>query len=352
MSSANRIEADGFKSHLALVRRPDRCGVQLKRVPGIVAAPGDFVCRTLIAGICGTDLQILRGARNDPARILGHEGLSMVEGVAATADEQWLGTVVAINPTPVSGPAEFGHTIEGMMQQRFLLPARLRSLVVPAPTELSADLAILAEPLASVLTCADILDRLARPVRILAVGRGTIGKLLRIAFPTACTSASEVRVIGTKEGVLIDGGSFDVAILCSSREDALVALRIGVDAVRDGGVLYLFGGIASGYHDAALPGIDLGEIRARHTGGRISRPIAQRCQTNIDGKWILVTGHRGSSNAMLNRAMIDLSIGAKVYGPLLQIMTNPDKAVRALNNAVGYPPIRPWTKLGIDLRSW
>lgn len=71
MFSGDRISLTGSKSHLALVRSPGMGAPTLKQVRTPVALPGDFVCRTLIAGVCGTDLQILRGVRGDPARILG-----------------------------------------------------------------------------------------------------------------------------------------------------------------------------------------------------------------------------------------------------------------------------------------
>lgn len=352
MFSSDRISLSGSKSHLALVRPPGMGAPILEQVRAPVALPGDFVCRTLIAGVCGTDLQILRGVRDDPARILGHEGVAVVEEVAAKADKHWLGATIAVNPTPDWGSAELGHTLHGMMQQRFLVPARLRSLVVSSPAELPADLAILAEPLASVLTCADILKRIADPIRVLAVGRGTIGQLLRLALGTACASVREVVVTGTKETAAIEHGAFDTVILCSSRQDLAAALDIGLDALNDGGILHLFGGLPPECRDPRLPEVDLSEIRARNTGGRVGCPLAEQCQTTIGHKRVSITGHRGCSNAMLSRAMLELSAHPDTYRPLLTIVTDPEEAVATLRNAVGYPPVRSWTKLGIDFRRW
>ncbi|MCV3205439.1 alcohol dehydrogenase catalytic domain-containing protein [Mesorhizobium sp. YC-39] len=352
MFSGDRISSAGTKSHLALVRPPGMGAPRLEQVRKPVALPGDFVCRTLIAGVCGTDLQILRGVRDDPARILGHEGLAVVDEVAAKADERWLGATIAVNPTPDWGAAELGHTLDGMMQQRFLVPARLRSLVVPSPAELAADLAILAEPLASVLTCGGILERVAEPIRVLVVGRGTIGQLLRIALKTACASVRDVTVIGTKETAGIESGAFDTVILCSSRQDVAAALSIGLDALCDDGILHLFGGLPSEGRDPRLPGVDLSEVRARNTGGRVGWPLAEQCQTAIGHKRVSITGHRGSSNAMLTRAMLDLCARPDSYRPLLTIVADPEEAVRTLRDAVGHPPVRSWTKLGIDFRRW
>ena len=45
----------------------------------VSAEPGVWL-RVLRAGICGTDLQILRGVRDDRAEILGHEGVVALMG--------------------------------------------------------------------------------------------------------------------------------------------------------------------------------------------------------------------------------------------------------------------------------
>jgi threonine dehydrogenase-like Zn-dependent dehydrogenase len=351
MFSGDRISTTGSNSHLALVRPPGRGAPRLERVGKLAALPGDFVCRTLIAGVCGTDLQILRGVREDPARILGHEGVAVVEEVAAKADQHWLGATIAVNPTPGCGPVELGHTLDGMMQQRFLVPARWRSQVVPSPTELTADLAILAEPLASVLTCGGILKQVAEPIRVLVIGQGTIGQLLRIALGTVCASVRDVVVIGTKGTVGIEHAAFDTVILCSSRLDVAAALTIGLHALCDGGILHIFGGIPSEFRDPRLPGVNLGEIRARNTGGRVGWPPTVQCQT-IGQKRVSITGHRGCSNATLTRAMLELSARPDAYRPLLTIMADLEEAIRTLRAAVGNPPVRSWTKLGIDFRRW
>ncbi|TPI16207.1 cyclitol dehydrogenase [Mesorhizobium sp. B4-1-3] len=352
MFSADRINLAPSKSHTGLVRPPGMGAPKLTQVRAPVVQPGDIVCRTLVAGVCGTDLQILRGIRDDPARILGHEGVAVVDEVAAKADERWLGTTIAVNPTPDWGAAELGHTLDGMMQQRFLVPARLRSLVVSSPAELPADLAILAEPLASVLTCGSILKHVAEPISVLVVGRGTIGQLLRLALGIACGSVRDVAVTGTKETAEIEHRAFDTVILCSSRQDAAAALAIGLGAVCDGGILYLFGGLPSEGRDPRLPGVNLNEVRARNTGGRAGRPVVEQCQTTIGHKRVTIAGHRGSSNAMLTRAMLDLCAHPGAYRPLLTIVTDPEEAARTLHDAVGTPPVRPWTKLGIDFRRW
>ncbi|MBZ9737140.1 alcohol dehydrogenase catalytic domain-containing protein [Mesorhizobium sp. CA18] len=352
MFSGDRINLALSKSHIALVRPPGIGAPKLTQVRAPVVQPGDIVCRTLVAGVCGTDLQILRGIRDDPARILGHEGVAIVDEVAAKADERWLGTTIAVNPTPDWGAAELGHTLDGMMQQRFLVPARLRSLAVSSPAELPADLAILAEPLASVLTCGSILKQFAEPISVLVVGRGTIGQLLRLTLGIACESVRDVSVTGTKETAQIEHRAFDTVILCSSRQDAATALTIGLSALRDGGILYLFGGLPSEGRDPRLPGVNLNEVRARHTGGRAGRPFVEQCQTTIGHKRVRIAGHRGSSNAMLTRAMLDLCARPGAYRPLLTIVTDPEEAVRTLHDAVGTPPVRSWTKLGIDFRRW
>jgi hypothetical protein len=119
----------------------------------------------------------------------------------------------------------------------------------------------------------------------------------------------------------------------------------------DGGILHIFGGIPSEFRDPRLPGVNLGEIRARNTGGRVGWPPTVQCQT-IGQKRVSITGHRGCSNATLTRAMLELSARPDAYRPLLTIMADLEEAIRTLRAAVGNPPVRSWTKLGIDFRRW
>ncbi|MBI5237791.1 MAG: alcohol dehydrogenase catalytic domain-containing protein, partial [Deltaproteobacteria bacterium] len=59
----------------------------LKELPPPAPGPGEVLIRVTLAGICGTDLQILRGY-HDFRGVLGHEFVGVVAG---PPDSPWLG---------------------------------------------------------------------------------------------------------------------------------------------------------------------------------------------------------------------------------------------------------------------
>jgi threonine dehydrogenase-like Zn-dependent dehydrogenase len=339
-------------THLALARRPGYGPLAAKRLPRPALAPGDLLCRTHVAGVCGTDLQILAGMRDDSAMVLGHEGLLTVEAVTDKQDEALLGQRVVFNPTnPETGKAELGHSLSGLMQQRCLVPKRMRPLVLLAPPGLTAELAVFAEPLASVLFAAEVMAAMARPERVLSVGRGTIGRLLQVALPRVCGSVRDVVVTAAGGDGGIEASGFDAAILCASRETFANAMRIGLQNVRPDGVVHLFGGLPPDYRDRELPDVDLACIRSRNSGGLRGNPAGDRVAMRSGGS-VMISGHRGASNAMIGRAMEELVANAEFYLPLLTIVSTPEAAIGALAGAIERPPSRAFTKLGIDMRSW
>ena len=73
---------------LAAVVRAKRVAVVDKRVPRL--RPGWALVRVRLAGICNTDLEILRGYHNFHGT-LGHEFVGEVERVASARDTEWVG---------------------------------------------------------------------------------------------------------------------------------------------------------------------------------------------------------------------------------------------------------------------
>jgi len=66
--------------------------IRVEEVPRPRAGPGEAVIRVTLTTICGTDLHILKGdvPSCQPGRILGHEGVGIVEQVG--------GAVAAFKP--------------------------------------------------------------------------------------------------------------------------------------------------------------------------------------------------------------------------------------------------------------
>ena len=71
----------------------------------VVCDPGDAVVRVTTTTICGTDLHILKGdvATVVPGRILGHEGIGIVESVGAAVTAFHTGDRVLISCISASG---------------------------------------------------------------------------------------------------------------------------------------------------------------------------------------------------------------------------------------------------------
>ena len=60
------------------LRKSDSRGVELVETALPVCRVDDVVIAPRYVGLCGTDLNILRGGRADRAQILGHEGVAEV----------------------------------------------------------------------------------------------------------------------------------------------------------------------------------------------------------------------------------------------------------------------------------
>ena len=326
-----------MSSYLAFVRNVPSGGLRIERrqYPRELST-GDLLCRTQIAGICGTDLQILRGLRTDRAAVLGHEGLAVVE--ATHTVENMVGQTIIVNPTdPITGVAEVGHSDEGLLQELFVAPARWRNQIDREGNRracrLTPQLAVLAEPLASVLTAMSVIQRVHRPRRVLIVGRGTAGHLFRISLSRLCNSMRDIVMIGTSEGGGIPRASFDTTVLCANRDRTETAIRIGVRALRSEGVLYLFGGISNEYADPLFPGMSLSAIRFRNSGGIGRDPVGIPFILS-DERVLTVSGSRGTSNRDMTNAMDELVANPSAYLGLLTIVSEPHVALFASLSAL------------------
>jgi alcohol dehydrogenase len=71
----------------------------LDRPKPTVQAPTDAVVRLLHASICGTDLHILKGdvPSIEPGRVLGHEGVGVIESLGSAVQTLELGQRVLIS---------------------------------------------------------------------------------------------------------------------------------------------------------------------------------------------------------------------------------------------------------------
>lgn len=169
--------------------------------PAPVKKPGWAVIKVALAGICKTDMEILKGYRGFRG-VLGHE---FVGTVTASDDARWIGRRVAGEITAACGKCgfcaeELGRhcpdsstlgifNLDGCMADRCTLP--LENLL-PLPDDISDERAVLIEPLSA--TC-EILEQV--PVsgneRIIVLGDGRLGILCAWVLATA---SADVTLIG------------------------------------------------------------------------------------------------------------------------------------------------------------
>jgi threonine dehydrogenase-like Zn-dependent dehydrogenase len=149
--------------------------------------PGEALVRTRLAGICNTDLEIVRGYLGFNG-VLGHEFVGEVvwaDSAPQLVDRRVVGEINAYcgecagcrrgDPTHCPHRTTLGiGGRDGVMAEYFTLPAHL---LYPVPDSVPDTAAVFAEPLAAAL---EITDRLhVRPTqRVVVLGDGKLGVLI------------------------------------------------------------------------------------------------------------------------------------------------------------------------------
>ena len=198
--------------------RYSRLGGLALRDVEIPELPGDdwVLARTLLGGICGTDLAILAQAQppgsilqafSSSPMILGHENVAVVERVGPAVGKEWLGRRVCVEPTlccevrgidppcPRCRAGQFGicenfgadgagasrlppgtsigynRATGGSFGEYFLAH---RSQLVPVPDDMSDEQAVLTDPLACSLHAVLRAD-LSSARSVLVYGAGVLG---------------------------------------------------------------------------------------------------------------------------------------------------------------------------------
>jgi threonine dehydrogenase-like Zn-dependent dehydrogenase len=153
-------------------------------------APGEALIRVILAGICSTDLEIVKGYGGGVQGVLGHEFVGMVESVADDADKEWVGrrVVGTINlgcrecqvclsdgPEHCPNRTVLGiHGKDGVFADYVTLP--VPNLLIVAE-EVADDEAVFTEPLAAALRIRDQV-RIRPSQRTAVVGPGRLGLLI------------------------------------------------------------------------------------------------------------------------------------------------------------------------------
>ena len=349
MNRASRAE-----QHQALVRRAPEVVVEQRGTP--VPGAGEVLIAPTIAGLCGTDIQMLRGLRSDPAPVIGHEGVGHIVALGAGASDRFtVGDLVVVNPThPTDDAFLLGHNIDGMLQERVLIPASAveGGLVLSVPELPTPELFALLEPLAAVRYSMSLLEP-EHPEVLVVYGDGVVGHLAVRAAARWLDSVKEtVLVHHTEHGLKwtssagtgpdissrLDhveevraavAGRASAALVATPRNATVACLESALRALPEPTTIDLVGGLAADARTPLLPGVDPGAVRRANRAGFPQPGRIDRVRT-ASGKWVGLTGHRGVSNSHLLDAAAELARVPGRYRDLVTHVTDLDGAAQIM----------------------
>jgi len=230
-----------------------------------VPAPrkGEVLVKVMFAGICGSDLRMIRGEMDfSDGIILGHEFSGRVAARGKNATKFRVGQMVMADPTVTCGRCVFcasgkrnlcsnldgvnGGELGVNMDGAFAEYVRIReSNIYPLPRAMRPDVAALAEPLACVLNGFKRIHAKPR-TKACVIGLGPTGMLWCELFRKGSVSASGIEIsearariarkLGFDGASRADSGTFDYVVDTTGS-----CMRMACDMARPGGKVVLFG---------------------------------------------------------------------------------------------------------------
>jgi len=307
--------------------------LELRRQSTTRVSDSAVVVKMQAAGLCGTDIAMLSGARLCGAEVLGHEGIGIV--LSAPRESRLAeGALVIINPVHRSHPeCVIGHSRDGVFRDVFWLDSSEVSqggflVECPADCPVSYMELALAEPVASVLYSLKLLREKRSTGSLLIRGSGTIAILAAKLWSVDAdsnailVSKSEAHAQWLREtlqmppnvkilsleaiGEMVSNAIFTSAILCCSREDAPEGLRFLMDNAQDGATIDLMAGFPAHYTETRLGRVELDRIRWNNICGLQRAPATPAVDQRTHKTFSLV-GHRGTSEGQILDAVHLLS---------------------------------------------
>lgn len=339
----------------------------VRSLPTPSPGPGDLLVAPLFVGVCGTDLDIARGSRVGGAAVLGHEGIAAVVAVGSEVMGFHEGQYVVFNPVDPASPRRvLGHSVDGLLQQRFLVRGAdvSRGLVQSFKAHVPPVAAALAEPLATVIYGQSLVRSIGDQNAVLVVGAGPVGVM----------HATYARLTGTTEVLLVDpdtgrlqaavrrgvispheavhdekrltsivrertgGRGVDALYLCTPRAGAVSALRHALTALSSGGCIDLVVGFDDEARLPELRNARLNDFRWANTCGKPTPgAVAQIARPN--GSIVRLTGHRGTSARHLSKAMNHLERHQSMYSSVISHVSSLGDAPRVLSELLSSPGV-------------
>ena len=220
---------------------PGTKSLELRPRP-VIQAPGDAIVKMVKTTICGTDLHILKGdvPTCEPGRILGHEGMGIVEEVGAAIMNFKPGDRVLISCISADGTCEYcrkgmyshclnggwilGNTIDGCQAEYVRTPHADTSLYhIPESVDEDA-IVMLSDILPTGFECGVLNGKVAPGSTVAIVGSGPIG--LAALLTAQFYSPSRIVMIDLDDKRLATALQFGATdVINSGDEDAVARAR-------------------------------------------------------------------------------------------------------------------------------
>lgn len=266
-----------------------------------------FAVRVAFAGICGTDLQVIRGDRGCEPGIPGHECIAQVTEAGRDVTGVTVGDVIGVNPNwPGDEHDKLGHNLPGVFREQAVWDGHLidRGQTVPLPAAGLAEWTLL-EPLSCVVRSAGAGGRAWRDRRVLVVGAGVSGLLhamlaerdraRRVLVANRSPKRLEIAVergILAPEDCLALDASLPAAIAEATGDEGVDVLVLAVPrgsgpgilndlwpSLADGATVHLFGGFHPGstVHPPGGEPVAIHPIRTRGERRRVDLGGGRGC---------------------------------------------------------------------------
>ncbi len=226
---------------------PDRKSLQERPKP-VIASPTDAIVRVTRTTICGTDLHILKGdvPTCTPGRILGHEGVGIVDAVGSAVTAFKVGDAVLISCVSACGKCAncrrqmyshcdsggwiLGNSIDGTQAEFVRIPHADMSLyAIPAGADEEA-LVMLSDILPTALECGVLNGRVQPGSTVAIVGSGPIG--LAALITAQFYSPAQIIMIDLNDARLAVATKFGATAIVNSGDgkaaDAVMKLTAGL----------------------------------------------------------------------------------------------------------------------------
>lgn len=199
----------------ALVYQGPGKKVLVDRPAPAIIAPTDAIVKMLKTTICGTDLHILKGdvPTCEPGRILGHEGIGIIDQIGQSVTSLNVGDTVLISCITADGKCEYckkgmyshcmdggwllGHRIDGTQAEYVRIPHADTSLY-KLPPDINYDAVVmLSDILPTGFECGVLNGKIQPGNTVAIVGAGPIG--LAALLTAQFYSPAEIIMIDTDD---------------------------------------------------------------------------------------------------------------------------------------------------------